>query len=89
MRWDHPESPPRQREYTADDIYALAEKLKTIETELYKLRRTIEPPTPLSEAEIREHGLAAVLAEIDNLRRSIEPPLKEAETPERPAKPTK
>ncbi len=91
VRWDHPESPPRQREYTADDIYALAEKLKTIETELYKLRRTIEPPTPLSEAEIREHGLAAVLADIDNRRRrrSIEPPLEEPETPERPAKPTK
>jgi hypothetical protein len=70
VRWDYPESQPKQREYTADDIYALAEKLKTIETELYKLRRAIEEPlTPLSEAEIREHGLAAVLAEIDNFRR--------------------
>ncbi len=88
VRWEHPESSPEQREYAAEDIYAVAEKLKTIETELYKLRRTIEEPrTP--QVEIREQGLAAVLAEIDNLRRSVEPSLKEAETPERPAKPTK
>lgn len=43
-RWEHPEVPPEQREYTAPDIRAVAEKLATIEVELYKLRRNIEPP---------------------------------------------
>ncbi len=41
-RWQH-EILPEQREYTADDIYALIEKFKTIENGLYKLRFSIEP----------------------------------------------
>ncbi len=65
----------------------MAEKLKTIEAELYELRRTIEPP--LSEAEIREQALAAIKAEINNLHRLIEPPLDGTETPEQAAKPMK
>jgi hypothetical protein len=49
-RWEHPDIPPEHRDYTAPNILALAEKLATIEVELDKLRRSLEPPR--SDAEI-------------------------------------
>jgi hypothetical protein len=44
-RWKHPEISPEQREFTAADIHEVAEKLKGIEIELYKLRRNIDRPS--------------------------------------------
>lgn len=49
-RWEGAEFPDH-REYTAADIKAIADKLETIEVELWKLRRAIEPPP--TEDEIR------------------------------------
>jgi hypothetical protein len=50
-RWLDPETPPAQRDYTAADIEALANQFENIWSELFKLRREIEPqPT---ESEIR------------------------------------
>ncbi len=40
-RWQH-ETPPEQREYTADDIYGLMEKFKAVEAELCKIRLAID-----------------------------------------------
>lgn len=40
-RWEGVEVPPKQREYTASDIKAAADKLADIEAELFKLRRVI------------------------------------------------
>jgi hypothetical protein len=48
-RWDDPEIPPEQREYTATKIVALADAFKAIEIELYKLRREIKPPPSPTE----------------------------------------
>lgn len=48
-RWANPEEPPDHREYSAGQIAQVAEKLKNLEAELYKLRRSIEAkhrPTP-------------------------------------------
>jgi hypothetical protein len=46
-----PKIPPEQRDYSAADIEALADQFQTIGSELFKLRRQIEPrPT---ESEIR------------------------------------
>ena len=41
-RWDNPETPPEQREYTAADIQAVADKIADIDAELYKLRGSID-----------------------------------------------
>jgi hypothetical protein len=41
-RWDGPEEPPKHHEYSASQIAAVAEKLKDLEIELYKLRRAME-----------------------------------------------
>ena len=41
-RWDNPETPPEQREYTAADIQAVADRLADIDAELYKLRCSID-----------------------------------------------
>jgi len=65
-RREHQEIPPEQREYTAGDIYALVEKFKTVEVELYKLRRSVEPPVLNTEA-----LMATIETELDKLRRSI------------------
>ena len=48
-RWQDPDAPPDQREYTASDIELLTDKFETIEAEIYKLRRAVEPPTPTIE----------------------------------------
>jgi hypothetical protein len=40
-RW-HQETPPEQREYTAEDVYGLMEKFKAIEAELYSIRLAID-----------------------------------------------
>ncbi len=40
-RWQQ-ETPPEQREYTADDIYGLMEKFKAIEAELYNIRLAVD-----------------------------------------------
>ena len=48
-RWEHPDTPPEQRDYTAPDIQALAEKLATIDVELDKLRRSLKPPRTNAE----------------------------------------
>jgi len=40
-RWEGLETPPEDREYNAPQIHEIAEKLATIEVELYKIRRTI------------------------------------------------
>lgn len=56
-RWEHSEVPPEQREYTALDIRAVAEKLATIEVGLYRLRLNIEARR--SEAELRVESPAA------------------------------
>lgn len=83
--------PPEQREYTADDIYALAVRLKTIEAELYKCRRSIEHPFPETEifaatkAELNkplspiEPLLETIKSELNKLRGSIEPPANQDE----------
>lgn len=41
-RWDDPTESPEQREFSVNQIAALAEKLKDVEAELYKQRRDIE-----------------------------------------------
>ena len=41
-RWERPDIPPKQREYTAADIQAVADKLADIDAELYKLRGSID-----------------------------------------------
>ena len=49
-RWEHPETPPKQREYTASDIRAVADRFEDIAAELYKLRGSIadhDPPAPV------------------------------------------
>lgn len=48
-RWAGPETPPKQRDYTASDIQAVADKFADIDAELYKLRGAItdhDPPAP-------------------------------------------
>lgn len=79
-RRKHREIPPRQREYTADDIYALAERLQTIEAELNKLRRSIETPQGLLPP--IEPLIATIASELDKLRRSIKPPANQDEKDE-------
>jgi len=66
-RREHQEIPPERGEYTADDIYALVEKFKTVEVELYKLRRSIEQPVLNTET-----LMATIETELEKLRRSIE-----------------
>jgi hypothetical protein len=51
VRWERPELPPENREYTVSEIEKLADKFKNIEAELYKIRRSFEPQ--MTEAEIR------------------------------------
>jgi hypothetical protein len=51
VRWEQPELPPENREYTVSDIEKLADKFKNIEAELYNIRRSLEPK--MSEAEMR------------------------------------
>jgi Protein of unknown function (DUF3606) len=38
---ERPDDPPEQRDYTASDIHALAERFADLEAELYKLRRSL------------------------------------------------
>ena len=48
-RREGPDIPPEQRNYTASDIEAVADRLADIEAELYKLRGAItanDPPEP-------------------------------------------
>ena len=51
VRWGQPELPPENRAYTVSDILKIARKFKDIETELYKVRRSLEPK--MSQAEMR------------------------------------
>src|SRR6516225_3824852 len=50
-RCEWPERPPENREYTASDIEALADKFKTIAAGLCDTRRALEPK--MTEAEMR------------------------------------
>jgi hypothetical protein len=43
VRWERPELPPENREYTVSDIGKLADKFKDIEAELHRIRRSFEP----------------------------------------------
>jgi len=51
VRWEQPELPPENHEYTVSDIEKLAGKFRDIEAELYRIRRSFEPK--MTEAEIR------------------------------------
>ena len=51
VRWGQPELPPENRAYTVSDILKVARKLKDIEADLHKVRRSLEPK--MSEAEMR------------------------------------
>jgi hypothetical protein len=50
VRWEWPELPLENREYTVSDIEELAGKFKNVEAELYKISRSFEPK--MSEAEM-------------------------------------
>jgi hypothetical protein len=49
VRWEQPELPPENREYTVSDLEKLADQFKDIEAELYKIRRSLEPKMTLAE----------------------------------------
>ena len=51
VRWERPELPPENREYTVSDIEKLADKFKDIKAELHRIRRSFEPK--MTEAEMR------------------------------------
>jgi hypothetical protein len=50
VRWEQPELPPENHEYTVSDIEKLAGKFRGIEAELYRIRRSFEPK--MTDAEI-------------------------------------
>ena len=45
-RWEHPDIPPEQRQYTASDIRAVSDRFEDIAAGLYKLRGSIKLMTP-------------------------------------------
>ena len=51
VRWERPELPPENREYTVSDIEKLADKFMDIKAELHRIRRSFEPK--MTEAEMR------------------------------------
>jgi len=51
VRWEQSELPPENREYTVSDIEKLADKLKDITADLYKIRNSFEPK--MTEVEMR------------------------------------
>jgi len=51
VRWGQPELARENGAYTVSDILKIARKFKDIETELYKVRRSLEPK--MSQAEMR------------------------------------
>jgi hypothetical protein len=51
VRWEQPELPPENCEYTVSDIEKLADKFRDIEAGLYRIRRSFEPK--MTEAEVR------------------------------------
>jgi hypothetical protein len=42
VRWERPELPPENREYTVSDIEKLADQFKDIKAEPHKIRRSFE-----------------------------------------------
>jgi hypothetical protein len=51
VRWGQQELAPENRAFTVADILKLAREFKNLETDLYKIRRSLEPK--MSEAEMR------------------------------------